>query len=123
MSKTNKKIRIVHYGIGHDHSPQFLACLKQYPDVFEIVGICEPNPEMQKLFSEFRVYDDIPKLTEEEMFALPDIDAAIVEAYIVLTHRAIMISLSLQRAYRLETHRLWTAFLKTARTLESLKPF
>ena len=81
MNKEGKKIRVVHYGIGHDHSPQFLACMKQYPDIFEIVGVCEPNPEMQELFSEFPVYDDVPRLTEEEMLALPDIDAAIVEAY------------------------------------------
>ena len=77
----NKKIRVVHYGVGHDHSPQFLACLKQYPDIFEIVGVCEPNPEMEYKFKEFDVYNDVPRLTEEEMFALEDIDAAIVEAY------------------------------------------
>ena len=77
----NKKIRVVHFGVGHDHSPQFLACLKQYPDIFEVVGACEPNPEMQDKFKEFSVYDDVPKFTEEEFFALEDVDAAIVEAY------------------------------------------
>ena len=77
----NKKIRIVHYGIGHDHSPQFLACIKQYPEIFEIVGVCEPNPKMWDKFDEFDVYKDVPRLTEEEIFSLYDIDAAIVEAY------------------------------------------
>lgn len=77
----NKKIRVVHYGIGHDHSPQFLACILQYTEIFEVVGVCEPNEKMWDKFSEFDVYNKVPRLTEEEMFALEDIDAAIVEAY------------------------------------------
>ncbi len=77
----NKKIRVVHYGVGHDHSAAFLSVIKMYPDVFEIVGVCEPNHNWHYKFSESKVYDDVPKLTEEEMFALDDIDAAIVEAY------------------------------------------
>lgn len=77
----SKRVRIVHYGIGHDHSSAFLSCIKKHTDVFEIVGVCEPNPEMWHKFSEFSVYDDVPRLTEEEMFALEDIDAVLVEAY------------------------------------------
>ena len=77
----NKKLRVVHYGIGHDHSPQFLDCILKYPDLFEVVGVCEPNEEMLDKFSEFEVYGKVPRLSEEEMFALTDIDAAIVEAY------------------------------------------
>ena len=77
----NKKIRLVHYGIGHDHSNQFLECILQYPDLFEVVGVCEPNEKMWHKFSEFKVYDKVPHITEEEMFALDDIDAAVVEAY------------------------------------------
>lgn len=77
----NKKIRVVHYGIGHDHSPQFLACILQYPELFEVVGVCEPNEKMWDKFSEFEVYSKVPRLTEDEMFSLEDIDAAIVEAY------------------------------------------
>ena len=77
----NKRIRLVHYGIGHDHSSAFLSCIRLYPEIFEVVGVCEPNPKMQYKFLESKVYDGIPRLTEEEMFALDDIDAAIVEAY------------------------------------------
>ena len=62
----NKKIRIVHYGIGHDHSPQFLACIKQYPEIFEIVGVCEPNPKMWDKFDEFDVYKDVPRLPRKK---------------------------------------------------------
>ena len=77
----SKKIRLVHYGIGHDHSSATLACIRLYPDVFEVVGICEPNQKMWHKFAESKVYDGIPRLTEDEMFALDDVDAAIVEAY------------------------------------------
>ena len=76
-----KKIRIVHYGIGHDHSPQYLDCIKQFPDLFEIVGICEPNETIRRECSHFPAYDGLRWLTEDEMFAMPDIDAALVEAH------------------------------------------
>jgi predicted dehydrogenase len=76
-----KKIRIVHYGIGHDHSNQFMTCLKGYPDLYEIVGICEPNEEVRKKFGGLAAYKDLRWLTEEEMFSRTDVDAAIVEAY------------------------------------------
>ncbi len=76
-----RKIRVVHYGIGHDHSNQFMECLKSYPDLYEIVGICEPNEEMRKKFGDLEAYKGLRWLTEEEMFALTDVDAAIVEAY------------------------------------------
>ena len=33
----SKKIRVVHYGIGHDHSPQFLECILKYPEIFECI--------------------------------------------------------------------------------------
>ena len=77
----NKKIRVAHYGIGHDHSPQFLKCILNYPELFEVVGVCEPNEEMWDNFERFNVYSRVPRLTENEMFSLEGIDAAIVEAY------------------------------------------
>ena len=76
-----KKIRVVHYGIGHDHSGQTLRCVRKYPDVFELVGVCEPNQEIFQKISGEKDYIGVNWLTEEEMFALKDIDAAIVEAY------------------------------------------
>ena len=50
-------------------------------DLYEIVGICEPNEEMRKKFGDLEAYKGLRWLTEEEMFALTDVDAAIVEAY------------------------------------------
>ena len=76
-----KKIKIVHYGIGHDHSPQYLDCIKQFPDLFEIVGICEPNERIRKECSNFPAYEGIRWLSEDQMFSLTDIDAAIIEAH------------------------------------------
>ena len=34
-----EKIRIGHVGTLHDHSAGKLACVKKFPDVFEVVGI------------------------------------------------------------------------------------
>ncbi len=76
-----KKIRIVHYGIGHDHSPQYLDAIKEYPDVFEILGVCEPNEKMREECGHFDAYKGLKWLTEEEMFKLDGVDAVMVEAH------------------------------------------
>ena len=38
-----KRIRVAHFGIAHDHSEFTLECALKYPDIFEVVGICEPD--------------------------------------------------------------------------------
>ena len=38
-----KKLRVAHFGIAHDHSGVTMECARKYPDVYEIVGICEPD--------------------------------------------------------------------------------
>ena len=81
MGMDMKKIRVLHYGIGHDHSDQFLGCIKHFSEVFELVGVCEPNEEMKKNFAHLPVYNGVRWLSEEEAFTMTDIDAAIVEAY------------------------------------------
>lgn len=76
-----KKIRILHYGIGHDHSAQYLECIKNFSNIFELVGVCEPNEEIKNNFAHLPVYSDVRWLSEEEAFSMNNIDAVMVEAY------------------------------------------
>ncbi len=76
-----KKVRVAHYGISHDHSTSTLAAALQYPEVYEVVGLCEPNDAVRASFGKNKVYDGIPWMTEEEMFARDDIDAVFCEGY------------------------------------------
>ena len=42
-----KKLRVAHFGIAHDHSGVTMECARKYPDVYEVVGICEPDEAMR----------------------------------------------------------------------------
>ena len=76
-----KKIKVVHYGIAHDHSTATMDCVRSFPDVFDIIGICEPDEETWATFGKERSYDGIPRISEEELFSRRDIDAALCEGH------------------------------------------
>ena len=42
-----KKIKIGQIGIGHNHGSEKMRALRAHPDVFEVVGVTEPDPRWQ----------------------------------------------------------------------------
>ena len=76
-----KKIRVAHFGIAHDHSIFAMECIRKYSDIFEIVGICEPDEKMREEFGTHPNYEGIPWLTEEELLSRKDIDAVLCEGH------------------------------------------
>ncbi len=76
-----RKIKVVHYGIAHDHSIDTLTCARQYTDTFEIVGVCEPDAEMRESFGKADVYRGVYWMREEELFSRGDIDAVFCEGH------------------------------------------
>ena len=74
-----KKIRIVQIGVAHDHAMPNFECIASMPETFELLGFVrvpgeeEHNPNFNKN------YPDIPCLSLEEAFALPDLDAVAVD--------------------------------------------
>lgn len=76
-----KKIRTAHFGIAHDHSAVTLECARKYPDIFEIVGICEPDDATRHAMSNHPAYAGIPWLTEDELLSRNDIDAVLCEGH------------------------------------------
>jgi predicted dehydrogenase len=76
-----KKIRTAHFGIAHDHSAVTMECARKYPDIFEIVGICEPDEETRNTMGNHPAYAGIPWLTEDELLSRDDIDAVLCEGH------------------------------------------
>lgn len=75
-----KPINIAQIGTGHDHASQILVCMKRLPHLFNIVGICEPNPRFASRLSSDSSYDGIPVYKSvEELFAIPELQAITVE--------------------------------------------
>jgi len=76
-----KKIKIGHIGIAHDHSGATMETVLKYPDVFEVVGVVEPNEEYRRKFGNDPAYKELNRLTLDELFAIEDLDAVLVEGY------------------------------------------
>lgn len=76
-----KKIRIGHIGVAHDHAKPVLECALSYPDVFEFVGLCEPNPKIyEERIANDEFYRALPFMSVEELLAAKP-DAVLVEGY------------------------------------------
>lgn len=47
-------IKVAQIGMGHDHAEAAMLCLRKYPELFEVVGIAEENPEIKARFEKQR---------------------------------------------------------------------
>ena len=63
-----KKLRVGHIGTKHDHSRDIVQCLEKFPDIFEIVGITEDDPEWRSEVENTEPYKNHRFLTEEQLF-------------------------------------------------------
>ncbi len=72
-----RKIRIGQIGVGHAHAGK-LHVYRQSAD-YEVVGIVEPDPELQTRARTQDVYRDLPWMSEEQLLNVPGLDAVLVE--------------------------------------------
>ena len=75
-----KKIRIGHMGIAHDHSYAKLETVMKYPEIFEVVGIYEPNDQLWENEKHRPCYQALKRMTKEELFDQKP-DAMLIESY------------------------------------------
>ncbi len=75
-----KRIRIGHVGTLHDHSSAKLACVKKFPQLFEIVGCVVEDTEQEKKIKGIDPYIGIPFMSRDEMLN-KGIDAVLIEGF------------------------------------------
>ena len=75
-----KKIKIAQLGIGHNHGEAKMQAFRKFPELFEVVGVCEPDPVWREKRGKLPGYQGLPFLTEEELFSIPGLEAISVEA-------------------------------------------
>ncbi|MBQ7661056.1 MAG: Gfo/Idh/MocA family oxidoreductase [Clostridia bacterium] len=76
-----EKIKVGHIGTKHDHSRAKLEAIRKFPHLFEVVGIVPETPEIAEKIKNDAVYGGIPIMTEEELFAVPDLKLVLLEGY------------------------------------------
>ena len=74
-----KRIKIGQLGIGHNHGSAKMEALRKLSNLFEVVGVVESDPTWYAKRSSLAAYKDIPFMTEDELFAIPGLEAVAVE--------------------------------------------
>lgn len=75
-----KKIKIGQIGIGHNHGAAKTADCRRLPELFDFVGIAMPECDNAYIKrKELEAYKDIPFMTVDELFAIPDLEAVLIE--------------------------------------------
>ena len=74
-----RKIKIGQIGIGHNHASDTMESLQHLSSHFEVVGIVEPDESWWKQRGDREAYRGLPRLSMEELFNIPDLDAVTVE--------------------------------------------
>ncbi len=74
-----KTIRIGQIGIGHNHGSEKMRSLRNLPDEFEVVGVVESDPVWKQKRGDLKCYNGLKWMTEEELFAVPGLQAVAVE--------------------------------------------
>lgn len=70
-----KKIKVAQIGVKHDHAPAAFKSITHLTDEFEVVGFATENPDD----TVGDVYASYPRMTPEEILAIPDLDAVVIE--------------------------------------------
>ena len=71
------KIKIGQIGLAHAHGEGKMLAVRKFPELFEVVGICEDNEEVFQRRGNLEAYRDLPRMSEEEL--LSKVDAVLVE--------------------------------------------
>ena len=77
-----KKIRVVQYGTWKFcHSEHIISTLRTLQEIYEIVGVCEPNRQRKERAAQLSCYQGLLWLTEEEILKDKTLDAVIIETH------------------------------------------
>ena len=74
------RVRVVQWGMCHEHADGKFQSLKKLPDVFELVGIVDDRASTTpRATKSYKQYDGIRRLTPEEVWADKSIECVLVE--------------------------------------------
>lgn len=75
-------IRVAQIGTKHAHASGKMATFRKFPELFEVVGIVEDDPQRRTQMEKTRPYAGLSWMTEEELLAVPGLEAVAVETHI-----------------------------------------
>ena len=76
------RVKVALVGTAHSHALGKLAALLRLPDLYEVVGIVEPDEQRRQTLARQVEFAAIPLLTEEQLLNVPGIQAVLVETQV-----------------------------------------
>lgn len=79
FGKTAERIRVGQIGTTHAHASGKMQTMRKFSDIFEVVGVVEPDEQRRNQMQEDPVYADLNWISEQELLAMKDLKAVAVE--------------------------------------------
>ncbi len=75
-----RPLRVLFYGITHEHAPGKFESLRKIPDDFEIAAVVDDSPRKSPMYRDYPWEPSgCPVVSEAEAWSVPDIDVVFVE--------------------------------------------
>jgi predicted dehydrogenase len=74
-----ERIRIAQIGTAHSHAAGKMEALRALPEIYEVVGIAEPDEKRRAAAAKTPAFADLPWLTERELLDTPGLRAVAIE--------------------------------------------
>lgn len=75
-------LKIGQIGTAHAHAAGKMAAMRTFPELWEVVGLVEPEAERRESGAADKAYAGVPRRTEAELLAVPGLRAVAVETRI-----------------------------------------
>lgn len=75
------RLKIGQIGTTHPHAAGKMAAMRKFPDLWDVVGLVEPEAERGSVGASL-AYADVPRMSEAELLATPGLRAVAVETRI-----------------------------------------
>lgn len=72
-------IRVGQIGTRHAHASGKMATFRKFPDLFEVVGVVEPDSSRRQSVESSEIYADLNWMTEDQLLQTPGLQAVAVE--------------------------------------------
>ncbi len=73
------KVRVGFVGTSHPHAQGKMAAIRDLKDVFELVGVVEPDSQLREACKSIPEYHDVPWVDEDQLLATDRLQAILVE--------------------------------------------
>jgi predicted dehydrogenase len=74
-----RMLKIGQIGMAHDHASGKMSCVRKFPNIFQVVGVAEENPDVLRRCGSQACYRDIPVMSVDELLSIHGLDAVMVE--------------------------------------------